>query len=499
MIFSLQFPFKELVEIFNIDNSIQASYYFMQKTVESEKHIFKIGDTGEDDCRCDKCENVELLLISVKNTLKDSHPDLVTSFSVDPQTFVSQLVCSVKNYYCCNDVWSECPGNIVIINPIAAILEKVDEISYAKWVYDGRYKKIERTDRGADVAELLNNIFRQFSELKHLKSQLKDDEVICSVDFSKNYENKQNHEIQSAYFGHEAFTLFTAACYYKPLSATDCEVDIDSGLAIHSVVVVSNERNIAFTCNNKLIEIMRNLIPGLKTVYIWSDGCATQFRSKFVFRSLSFYPSDLKIYWDYGEAHHFKGPRDGIGGTVKRKVYRDVTSGKVIIKDAMNFTEYANKVCKVQVEYLDKSEVVSVDLSDAIHVYGTLKVHHVDRISIAELEFYLNSPYKNEAEILTSIQYQKDKVLSRSDEQSIVPADVIDFQALKSPPVGDVIIVKYATKKKVLTYLAVVQSVNDDEFSVQFLKSSGAKTYSIKEGDTDVVKAEDIVNIIHKF
>ena len=123
---------------------------------------------------------------------------------------------------------------------------------------------------------------------------------------------------------------------------------------------------------------------------------------------MSFYPSDLKIYWDYGEAHHFKGPHDGIGGTVKRKVC-DVTSGKVIIKDAMNFTAYANKVGKVQVEYLDKSEVVSVDLSDDIYVYGTLKVHHVDQISIAELDFYLNSPYKNEAEILTSIQCQKDR------------------------------------------------------------------------------------------
>ena len=66
----LLWTLKELVEIFNIDNSIQASYYFMQKTVESEKHIFKIGDTAEDDCRCDKCENVELLLISVKKYFK---------------------------------------------------------------------------------------------------------------------------------------------------------------------------------------------------------------------------------------------------------------------------------------------------------------------------------------------------------------------------------------------------------------------------------------------
>ena len=44
-------------------------------------------------------------------------------------------------------------------------------------------------------------------------------EVICSVDFSKNYENKQKHEIQSAYFGDEAFTVFTAACYYRASSS----------------------------------------------------------------------------------------------------------------------------------------------------------------------------------------------------------------------------------------------------------------------------------------
>lgn len=59
----------------------------MQQTTETEKHIF-VGDTAEDDYPCEKCENVELLLISIKQ----SDPDLVDSFSVDPQTFVSQLV-----------------------------------------------------------------------------------------------------------------------------------------------------------------------------------------------------------------------------------------------------------------------------------------------------------------------------------------------------------------------------------------------------------------------
>ena len=66
---------------------------------------------------------------------------------------------------------------------------------------------MELTDSGENVAELLQdmvgsplklhiyNFFCQHSELKYLKSQLGKEEVICSVDFSKNYENKQKHEI----------------------------------------------------------------------------------------------------------------------------------------------------------------------------------------------------------------------------------------------------------------------------------------------------------------
>ena len=41
----------------------------------------------------------------------------------------------------------------------------------------------------------LHNMKRQYSELKHLKANLKEDDIILSVDFSKNYDSKQHHEI----------------------------------------------------------------------------------------------------------------------------------------------------------------------------------------------------------------------------------------------------------------------------------------------------------------
>ena len=76
------------------------------------------------------------------------------------------------------------------------------------------YVKREFVDTGAEVVTLFKelsnlqfrlhmyNIYRQFNEFKYLKRNLKSNEIILSVDFSRNYENKQLHEIQSAYFSH---------------------------------------------------------------------------------------------------------------------------------------------------------------------------------------------------------------------------------------------------------------------------------------------------------
>ena len=72
--------------------------------------------------------------------------------------------------------------------------------------------------------------------LTHLKS----DENILSVDFSHNYENKELHEIQSAYFGHEAFTVFTGVCYRRSFD-TEVMDDEQSGLKLIQIAIISNE------------------------------------------------------------------------------------------------------------------------------------------------------------------------------------------------------------------------------------------------------------------
>ena len=65
----------------------------------------------------------------------------------------------------------------------------------------------------SNIKELNQHIYtkaQQQQVYEHLKSNLRHDELILHVDYAENYENKQQDEVQSAYFGHTQFNIFTA-------------------------------------------------------------------------------------------------------------------------------------------------------------------------------------------------------------------------------------------------------------------------------------------------
>ena len=95
-----------------------------------------------------------------------------------------------------------------------------------------------------------------------------------------------------------------------------------------------------------------------------------------------FYDTNLRISWNFFEAHHGKGCVDGIGGIVKRTVFKKVLSNHVGIQGPEHFANYANSILnKIDVIFVEK-----VDYSlheecrlNAKEVAGTLKVHYVLR------------------------------------------------------------------------------------------------------------------------
>ena len=88
-----------------------------------------------------------------------------------------------------------------------------------------------------------------------------------------------------------------------------------------------------------------------------------------------------------------KGPMDGIGGTVKNVVFKEVKSGRLSIETPKEFAEAADRLCKVDCLYLpidlylDEPE----GIDDAPEIKGILKIHQIIRKferGVAYLNFF---------------------------------------------------------------------------------------------------------------
>ena len=93
---------------------------------------------------------------------------------------------------------------------------------------------------------------------------------------------------------------------------------------------------------------------------MWRDGCAAQFRSRFVLKLLANYCNEgITLECNYNEAHYSKGPMDGIGEKTKNVVFRLVKTGRVIINSAEEFSVAANKFVPSIATYFKKKKICS--------------------------------------------------------------------------------------------------------------------------------------------
>ena len=70
---------------------------------------------------------------------------------------------------------------------------------------------------------------------------------------------------------------------------------------------------------NYLLKQLRKDTPSLNVLNIFSDGAGSQFKQKYLFSNLHAWVQDYSYFF---ATSHGKGVVDGIGGTVKRAVWR---------------------------------------------------------------------------------------------------------------------------------------------------------------------------------
>ena len=132
----------------------------------------------------------------------------------------------------------------------------------------------------------------------------------------------------------------------------------------------------------------------LTKIIMWSNGCSAQFRSRFVFKLLANYRKDLQLEWNYNEAHHDKGPMDGIRGTIKNVVFRQVKYGRVIINSAEEFSVAANKFVPSIATLFQKEKDLLCEpdhINQSPSTPATLQIHKFVRSSTAEVGTIIDS------------------------------------------------------------------------------------------------------------
>ena len=135
--------------------------------------------------------------------MKQKQKNLIKNLPMDLLEFVQLGVCSFKSYECMNGLCNTCPRSAPIAE-ISENLEKVESLTFYKWTTKNKVickisEEVSGEEAASKLVELISgeklclhhyNVYSQYAELKWLKSNLKIYEVILSIDFSKNYDNK---------------------------------------------------------------------------------------------------------------------------------------------------------------------------------------------------------------------------------------------------------------------------------------------------------------------
>ena len=87
--------------------------------------------------------------------------------------------------------------------------------------------------------------------------------------------------------------------------------------------VISEAKGSAHFHNTALkliVDYMKTIVPGLKRVFVFTDGCKGQYKGRHNFGRIAQFPSEhagVHLHHRFSASHHFKGPHDGYGKDFK--------------------------------------------------------------------------------------------------------------------------------------------------------------------------------------
>ena len=110
-----------------------------------------------------------------------------------------------------------------------------------------------------------------------------------------------------------------------------------------------------------LIGHLKSKHPNIEQMEVFSDGPCSQFKQWYLFSNLHLLEQEykIKLRWNFFATYHGKGVVDGIGGTIKRTVWRNVKAGKVFVATAQEYADVATLLIpNVHIKFISSDEIL---------------------------------------------------------------------------------------------------------------------------------------------
>ena len=190
-----------------------------------------------------------------------------------------------------------------------------------------------------DLREHSARVKAIFEGIHELTKNLRDDEVVLHMDFSKNYECIPLDETADHYFNRDQVTLHPMVIYYKNTEENETENKSYCGVTDSK----DHRATEAITfCQSLLKNISQDLGRNISKIHYVSDSPQKQYRNK----TMSYFIMNhkeltgMEASYTYLEVGHGKSVCDAVGGNCKRSAVTAVKCGEKIT-NAEEFYDWA--------------------------------------------------------------------------------------------------------------------------------------------------------------
>lgn len=195
-----------------------------------------------------------------------------------------------------------------------------------------------------ELAFLAGHLFRaawqhlQFESLRN-STPFPQGTVGMVLDFAENFTCVNQDEVQAAHWHHTQVTVHPIVTYYR--------CDLCEKTVTESLVFISNDRHHDFDAVHKFTEVAINHLRNkrnitLENIVQWTDGCASQYKSKGPFADVSCAMDDFGCTFErnFFGSRHGKGPSDGESAVIKHHAATAIKTGAAFVNDAKELFDY---------------------------------------------------------------------------------------------------------------------------------------------------------------